>query len=202
VKALIAVLFPTWHRPYILAIEVSLPHHVVRFWCYILPGNLSNPLEKRPLALLIGGPPIQMQRRRRNGPRLQRSFAFRKHLRVFELLGFQSCGWFYRFWDWTEYESAKNGLPDVFQAQTFTFKLPGREESTIDNPLASFDFGSSHPDGFENFIWKTPLATQAVSFFKDWQRTYRWPTSKLHPTDDYVKIKGLSCLPPNMLFLV
>ena len=99
-----------------------------------------------------------------------------------------------RFWDWTNLDYAKDGLPDILQTQTYTSKLPGRDiPTTIDNPLASFDFGSHHPDGFQNFIWKTPLASQAMSFFKDWHRTYRWPTGKLNPTDDYIKIKELSC---------
>jgi hypothetical protein len=111
----------------------------------------------------------------------------------FEQISFQSSGRLHRFWDWTNLDYAKDGIPDIFQTQTYTFKLPGRETSTtIDNPLASFDFGSRHPDGFQNFIWKTPMASQAMSFFKDWQRTYRWPTGKLNPTDDYIKIKELS----------
>lgn len=100
----------------------------------------------------------------------------------------------FRFWDWTDKSTGTEGLPDVLHPQTFSFTLPSDANeqpvtSVVDNPLASYAFGSSLPDGFANRIWKSPMSTQEMSYFEEWKRTYRWPSSKPSPTEDYIKIK-------------
>jgi tyrosinase len=58
----------------------------------------------------------------------------------------------------------------------------------IENPLAFHEFVPT-PDGFQDQIFSTSMAkTGAMSYFKTWDRTYRWPSSKLNPIEDYVKI--------------
>ena len=98
-----------------------------------------------------------------------------------------------RYWDWTDKNTEDFGLPDVLRPQSFTFELPGPPKtnySTIENPLAGFEFGTRIPEGFSNKLWKSPVTqAPAVSYNEDWRRTYRWPTSKVNPTEDYLKIQ-------------
>lgn len=89
------------------------------------------------------------------------------------------------------------GLPDVLQPQTFSFILPNADPSNpvpslVDNPLASYSFGYRLPDGFANTISYNTLSSsssQEMSYHEEWKRTYRWPSSKVNPTEDYIKIK-------------
>lgn len=149
-----SVLFPTWHRPYTLAIEQSI-------------GERADRLAK-------------LWTRDSDQAEKDRWLAAAKELR-------------FPFWDWTSPSTQVEGFPDVLQPQTFIFDLPGGKKSDpIDNPLAFYDFGSRVPDGFANFHWSTSLVpAAAMSYFETWKRTYRWPSSKLNPIEDYVKVKSV-----------
>jgi tyrosinase len=148
-----SVLFPVWHRPYILAIEQSISETAVRL-AHRWTRRLDDEKEK---AIWT---------------------------KAAEELRFP-------FWDWTDERTGKDGVPDVLQPQTFTFTLPGNVESILDNPLASYEFGSRIPDGFANTTWSNSSSSpnKVVSYFEEWNRTYRWPSSKVNPIEDYVKIK-------------
>ncbi|KAJ2932061.1 hypothetical protein H1R20_g5021, partial [Candolleomyces eurysporus] len=97
------------------------------------------------------------------------------------------------YWDWTDKSTETEGLPDVLKPQVFQYTLPdGTLSDPIENPLAFHDFGSVQPDGFEDEIFQTSMARGgAMSFFKSWSRTYRWPSSKVNPIEDYVKINKI-----------
>ncbi|KAF7985973.1 hypothetical protein HWV62_43940 [Athelia sp. TMB] len=154
-----AVLFPVWHRPYLLAMEQSISAAAVRRahrWTRNLDDTFDDQKKKWKAAALAVRLP---------------------------------------YWDWTDKDTENYGLPDVLRPQSFTFELPGPPKtnySTIENPLAGFEFGSRIPDGFSNKLWKNPVTqAPAMSYNEDWRRTYRWPTSKVNPTEDYLKIQEI-----------
>ncbi|KAJ2911520.1 hypothetical protein MD484_g8892, partial [Candolleomyces efflorescens] len=151
-----SVLFPVWHRPYVLALEQSIGEaaiHLAGLWTDV--EGVSDDDKKEWIDAA-------------------------KSLR-------------FPYWDWTDEATETEGLPDVLKPQVFRFKLPdGTFSDPIENPLSFHNFGSVQPDGFQDEIFKTSMSGgEAMSFFKTWSRTYRWPSSKLNPIEDYIKIKTL-----------
>ncbi|KAF5314008.1 hypothetical protein D9611_006959 [Ephemerocybe angulata] len=152
-----SVLFPVWHRPYVLSVEQSIGEAAIR-----LAKRWTEDTEHVDEATRA------------------------KWIDAAERLRFP-------FWDWTSQETLDKGLPDVLKPQVFQFTLPdGTKTDPIENPLSFHRFGNVQPDGFKDQIFKTSMQQdQAMSYFKSWTRTYRWPSSNVSPIEDYVKINAL-----------
>ncbi|TEB28796.1 hypothetical protein FA13DRAFT_758897 [Coprinellus micaceus] len=156
-----SVLFPAWHRPYVLAVEQSIGEAAIRLarrWI----GDAQDISEED-------------------------RAAWTEAARALRFL----------FWDWTDKSTEIEGLPNVLKPQVFRFELPGSTQTKrilsdpIENPLAFHEFAPM-PDGFRDQIFATSAVNPAaMSHFRNWGRTYRRPSSRLNPIEDYVRINSL-----------
>ncbi|KIM88265.1 hypothetical protein PILCRDRAFT_252296 [Piloderma croceum F 1598] len=141
----IAILFPSWHRPYLMAIEVRLPqsanitlipsNHAASSTAKLPPHWYLHSYHLRDLPLKIS-----------SGSKLPRISVFREcpsfdpHTSLLTLSA--------SFWDWT-LDNTKQGLPSQITDENIVIHLPGTQQ-TIKNPLATFHFGGTLPRGFDN----------------------------------------------------
>lgn len=98
------------------------------------------------------------------------------------------------FWDWTLPITGQEGLPEILYIPKLKLLVPGGNELEHDNILAAYTFNKT-VDGFNDRlefqeITKRKYEDQVVSYFKQWERTYRWPDST--PTDITENIEGIN----------
>ncbi|KAG6379515.1 common central domain of tyrosinase-domain-containing protein [Boletus reticuloceps] len=76
------------------------------------------------------------------------------------------------YWDWTKLETAKEGIPQVFQEATVTITNPDGSQTQAPNPLNHYKFTLK------------PGAASGVEYMNDWGRTYRWANKDVNPTQE------------------
>lgn len=137
-----AVVFPTWHRPYVMLIEVYEPNdcdwHVAQLLC-------SNPSETSP----INWPTTSKLKTRMNvecGSRLPRNCVFRTHQVISDTYLDDHIS--RRYWDWAEKDVSENGLPPVLYEDKVEIMAAGGQKQIIDNPLSFFSFVDGIPSDF------------------------------------------------------
>ncbi|KAF8596473.1 Di-copper centre-containing protein [Ceratobasidium sp. AG-I] len=92
------------------------------------------------------------------------------------------------FWDWLRPDTGTKGFPELFKQEKVELLKPGGKESHK-NILAFYKFDQP-VNGFYNRLElidpQDPEKKQAMSYFKQWNRTYRRPNSSpVAVTEDY-----------------
>ncbi|KDN33296.1 hypothetical protein RSAG8_13613, partial [Rhizoctonia solani AG-8 WAC10335] len=91
------------------------------------------------------------------------------------------------FWDWTNPRTGELGIPDFFTTEEIKICGPNGKELTHANVLAFFRLNHS-VDGFNN-RWEGSNGVYpkqaARAYFREWDRTYRHPSSKVKTTGTY-----------------
>lgn len=97
----------------------------------------------------------------------------------------------FRYWDWTDSSTGVEGIPFILRPQQLQLQAPGNQTIQVNsNPLATFPFGNTRPDGFQDLVnnndadW-TPFRPGETGYFREWQQSYRWPTSEVVPQEQY-----------------
>ncbi|KAG8739839.1 hypothetical protein FRC10_005069 [Ceratobasidium sp. 414] len=96
------------------------------------------------------------------------------------------------YWDWTNPETGKKGLPDIFKQENVKLLKPeGVHTYYHHNVLAYYKFNQFPVDGFNNRLEVVEIQgphppPNEMAYFKEWDRTYRRPNSKPEAvTEDY-----------------
>jgi len=146
-----SILFPHWHRPYLMLLEQSI--------CEEAQGIAGTFADKYP-----------------NEAKTWMQAA--RELR-------------FPFWDWTLPITGEEGLPKILYQSKLRLAMPDGESLDHDNILASYTFNAPI-DGFNDRLEYTDihLKDQAIAYFKQWARTYRWPSST--PNNPTENIEGLN----------
>ncbi|KAF8552143.1 Di-copper centre-containing protein [Imleria badia] len=76
------------------------------------------------------------------------------------------------FWDWTNPDTAKEGIPQLLQDPNVTITNPGGSQTEVPNPLNHY-----------NYTLK-PGAASGVEYMDTWDRTYRWANQDVQPTQE------------------
>ncbi|KAF8122871.1 common central domain of tyrosinase-domain-containing protein [Boletus edulis] len=76
------------------------------------------------------------------------------------------------YWDWTNLETAQEGIPHIFQEEVVKIANPDGSHDQVTNPLHHY-----------NFTLK-PGVARGIEYMNTWNRTYRWPNKDLNPTQE------------------
>ncbi|KAN0085664.1 Common central domain of tyrosinase domain containing protein [Tylopilus felleus] len=76
------------------------------------------------------------------------------------------------FWDWTDLEAAKEGIPKICQETEVEIVNPDGSRSQVPNPLNHYKYAAS------------PGVVPALPYMADWTRTYRWADRNENPTKE------------------
>jgi len=118
--------------------------------------------------------------------------------RFAELFPFEADIWIkaanelrFPFWDWTLPITGKEGLPHIFYDKELSLRMPGGQVNKVPNILAFYEFGPTRPEGFRNMKQEGNSPGLREAYYKDWDRTYRWPSSEQKPKENYVGLNQL-----------
>ncbi|KAG6379523.1 common central domain of tyrosinase-domain-containing protein [Boletus reticuloceps] len=76
----------------------------------------------------------------------------------------------FAYWDWTDLETAQEGIPHIFQEAVVKIANPDGSHDQVSNPLNHYDFTLK------------PGVARGIEYMNTWNRTYRWPNEELNPT--------------------
>ncbi|CAE6432916.1 unnamed protein product [Rhizoctonia solani] len=165
-----SILFPHWHRPYLLLLE-----QIISDVAFGIASEFANPPKK-------SGYEDQ-----ENLTQAQKDQDAEDWMTAAAKLRFP-------FWDWT-----KEDIPQIFKDATVELKIPLKDK-IVNNPLACYHFEvgdvKRSVDGFNN-RWQaiggktTVYKHSARSYYRDWPRTFRNPGSMVHTEDNYEGISEI-----------
>ncbi|KAG7087035.1 hypothetical protein E1B28_013014 [Marasmius oreades] len=144
-----SVLFPSWHRPYVMALEVCT--ETALSWV-----QLNNP-------------PPAIHRRSRSC--LRESSRLHRYIR--RIWADTAAALRFPWWDWADSDVAQNGLPTVFSDDRLVLEFYSGCAMGVFNPLSFFPF-QSIPKGFKDV---TNSDNTMTAYFSQWMRTIRYAPS-------------------------
>ncbi|KAG9124220.1 hypothetical protein FRC07_012369 [Ceratobasidium sp. 392] len=111
------------------------------------------------------------------------------------------------FWDWTDDETSKNGIPDVFRNPSVDLleRAGNKKYYKHDNVLAYYKFHKLEGPPIAGFKNRPELTgeiqgqgfPQATAYFADWNRTYRRPNSSPHEVEENYSAMNRNLTNPN-----
>ena len=139
-----SISFTTWHRPYMLLIEVRDPITLIP--CRVHADPCSKLLEMLPTVLQrLSRQTIQA---RLDGSRRPRNFASRMYYCMpLSMLSETVC---VSYWDWAEPRVEQEGLPPVFYEPKLQITVARGQIKEIDNPLAFYTYQAPIPPDFQD----------------------------------------------------
>ncbi|KAF5381295.1 hypothetical protein D9615_008337 [Tricholomella constricta] len=158
-----SVLFPTWHRPYVLLLEQAIGEAAVAIATFI-EGNYTNSGIWIDDANQLRLPSVNC---------------------VPFLIPLTDTGTFFlasRYWDWAGKDVGQDGIPDVFCTYEVQILDPtGTGSKTpIANPLSYYPFAEI-PDGFNSVTHQDDAGKTETAYFANWQVTTRHAPSSPDP---------------------
>ncbi|KEP47738.1 tyrosinase tyrosinase: common central domain protein [Rhizoctonia solani 123E] len=162
-----SILFPGWHRPYIMALEQiisDVAHGIADKFAE--KSNEAEGSEK--------------------GSDYVESNEAEEWMDAADKLRFP-------FWDWTDPQTGVEGIPNIFQEAQIKLVVPQGGDDTYDNPLAFYKLDSP-VEGFDN-RWQPfggkVYRDSARAYYKEWKRTFRNPYSRVNTVDNYAGINAI-----------
>ncbi|EJD38197.1 Di-copper centre-containing protein [Auricularia subglabra TFB-10046 SS5] len=188
-----SVLFPPWHRPYLLALEQSIGIAATNIGktCKYLPSSGTSGDLRR----IFFGESDGL----RESPESLRDFPMKIAEQIVQgLPAAKAAKWStaakelrWPFWDWTDPITLKEGFPKIIKEDYIKIVTPAGNTETVPNPMSHYRFPTPLNEQFEDIIGDVPFTdgkVQQKAYFSKWDRTYRWPGATPTPSDDYAKV--------------
>ncbi|EUC55888.1 tyrosinase tyrosinase: common central domain protein [Rhizoctonia solani AG-3 Rhs1AP] len=164
-----SILFPGWHRPYIMALEQIISD--------VAHGIADKFAEKKS---------NEVEGSEKGSDYVEESNEAEEWMDAADKLRFP-------FWDWTDPQTGVEGIPNIFQEAQIKLVVPQGEDDTYDNPLAFYKLDSP-VEGFDN-RWQPfggkVYRDSARAYYKEWKRTFRNPYSRVNTVDNYAGINAI-----------